>query len=169
MPASLLPLFALERGLSETTAVLLLSVLAAGTVLFQFPAGWGADRFDRRSYPVGLGLATAALSVALLFLVTDAWLRWPTVFLLGGLFNAFDLVALALLGERARLSDLASLSAAMTMAGGVASFLGPPLTGAIMDVAGADALPVVTALVAGGVAAAGLWARLRRPLASDST
>lgn len=169
VPASLLPLFALERGLSETAAVLFLSVLAAGTVLLQFPAGWGADRFDRRSYLVGLGLATAALSVALLFLVGDPWLRWPTIFLLGGLFNAFDLVALALLGERARLSDLASLSAAMTMAGSVASFLGPPVAGAAMDVAGADALPVVTALVAGGVAAAGLWDRLRRPRVRDST
>jgi len=163
VPKSLLPVFSIERGLSETTAVLILAVLAAGTVLWQLPAGWAADRFDRRSYLVGLGLATAACSVALLFFITSPSLRWPTVFVLGGLLNAFDLVALALLGERTRLADLASMSAAVTMAGSVAGFLGPPFTGAVMDLAGPDALPIVTALVAAGVAGAALWSRLRRP------
>jgi MFS family permease len=129
----------------------MLSALAAGSVLLQFPAGWCADVLDRRRFLMLLSLLTMGLSVALLATVDHAELLWPTLFLLGGTFNAFDLVALALLGERASLGNLATLTAAATMFSSVASFVGPPVTGALMDIGGGGVLPLAIAAVALGV------------------
>lgn len=160
VPASLLPVFLLESGFDERTAVLVLAVLAAGTVAFQLPAGWLADRIDRRTFLAGLGVTTAGFSLLLLAFVTKAAVLWPCTLVLGGLYNAFDLVALALLGERARLQDLAAMSAALTMAGSIASFVGPPGVGWLMDVAGSGALLAATATVALLIAGAALVGRL---------
>jgi MFS family permease len=151
VPAILLPVFAVDAGLATTTAVWMLSALAAGSVLLQFPAGWCADVLDRRRFLMLLSLLTMGLSVALLATVDHAELLWPTLFLLGGTFNAFDLVALALLGERASLGNLATLTAAATMFSSVASFVGPPVTGALMDIGGGGVLPLAIAAVALGV------------------
>jgi MFS family permease len=156
VPASLLPVFAIDAGLAETTAVLLLAVLAAGTVVFQLPLGWGADALSRRMFLLILCAGTIISSLLLLPLVTHRWLVWPLVLVLGGFFRAFDLLALALLGERANARDLASLSAAVTMSGSVGSFLGPPSVGLLMDATGPGALFVACAVVAAVVMAAAM-------------
>lgn len=136
MPASLLPVFAIDSGLAERTAVLLLSAMALGSIALQLPAGWAADVVERHRLLVLLSTATLVLCVPLAKGASEPWAIFPVVFLLGGLFNAYELVGLALLGERGTLQNLASLSAAATLFGGVASFAGPPLTGAAMDAVG---------------------------------
>jgi len=161
VPASLLPVFALEHGLTENTAILLLSVMAVGTVLFQIPAGWAADVMDRRTLLVLLSLATVGGMVMLSRVVADSVLVWPCMLLLGGLFNAFDVVALTLLGERATPGRLAQLSAATTMVASLAGFVGPPATGLAMDLAGPTAFPVALAAVAALVAIAAFADRRR--------
>ena len=69
------------------------------------------------------------------------------------------------IGERGTLQNLASLSAAATVFGGVASFLGPPLTGAAMDAAGPLAFPVAIAVMAGVVLVAATFGGRRAPAA----
>jgi MFS family permease len=162
VPASLLPVFALDLGQSEATAIVMLSVLAIGTVAFQLPAGWLADRVDRGSF-----LALASGSILVLFpLLASAlpspWLAWPLVLVLGGLFNGVELLGLVLLGERAGLGNLAGLNAAATMAGGISSFAGPPAVGLLMDVAGPLALPGAVSAVALLLLVASLYDRRRR-------
>jgi MFS family permease len=161
VPTSLLPVFALEHGLDEKTAVLLLSAIAVGTVLFQIPAGWLADSMDRRTLLLLLALVTAGATSMMAPIISDPVIVWPWMLLLGGLFNAFDVVALTLLGERAGPGQLAHLSAATTMAASIAGFAGPPATGLAMDLAGPNAFPVALAAMAGVVAFAVLVDRRR--------
>ncbi|MEN8181519.1 MAG: MFS transporter [Myxococcota bacterium] len=162
VPASLLPVFALDLGLSETLAIAMLSVLAAGTVVFQLPAGWLADRMDRSTF---LGLASGSIAI-LALLLTPAlglpWLLWPLLLGLGGLFNGVELLGLALLGERSSLGNLAAINAAATMVGGVSSFVAPPVTGLLMDRAGAIALPGVIAATAVALLLASVYDGSRR-------
>jgi MFS family permease len=148
VPASLLPVFAIDAGLAEKTAVLLLAVLAVGTVVFQLPLGWAADALDRRFFLLLVCAGTIVSSLLFLPMVTHRWLVWPVVLLLGAFFRAFDLLALALLGDRANARDLASLSAAVTMSGSVGSFVGPPTVGLLMDATGSGTLFVACAAVA---------------------
>ncbi|MDU4544385.1 MAG: MFS transporter, partial [Klebsiella michiganensis] len=45
---ALLPLYGMDKGLSEVTAVLLVTVVLTGDAVFQAPLGWIADRFGIR-------------------------------------------------------------------------------------------------------------------------
>lgn len=153
VPAGLLPVFALEQGLGEATAVLMLSALALGSAIFQLPAGWGADRLSRRTFLVLLSAAAIPLSLVLP-VAAGSWAMWPLLLLLGGVFQAIELMGLVLLGQRASASRLAGLAAAATMSGSVSSFVGPPAVGSLMDAAGPDALFVAISCVAALVLAA---------------
>lgn len=155
-PGSLLPVFAIGSGLSEQTSVLLLSAMALGAIAFQLPAGWLADVVERRRLLALLCGAILALCAVLAAHAGDPRFLFPIVFLLGGIFNAVELVGLALLGERGTLQTMASLTAAATLFGGLTSFVGPPVTGAAMDavgplgfvgaIAGMAALVLITSL-----------------------
>lgn len=166
VPAGLLPVFALERGLGEATAVLMLSALALGSAIFQLPAGWGADRMARRTFLALLSTAAIPLSLALSF-AAGSWAMWPLLLLLGGVFQAIELIGLVLLGQRASPSRLAGLTAAATMSGSTSSFVGPPVVGWLMDAAGPDALFVAIGCVAALVLAACALDRARRGTGAD--
>jgi MFS family permease len=45
---ALLPLYGMDKGLNEATAVLLVTVVLTGDAFFQAPLGWVADRFGIR-------------------------------------------------------------------------------------------------------------------------
>jgi MFS family permease len=167
VPASLLPVFALDLGVTESLAIGMLSVLAAGTVLFQLPAGWLADRLDRGRF---LALCAACIGVLSLLLAPAMgvlWLVLPLLLLLGGLFNGVELLGLALLGERSRVGSLAGLHAAATLMGSLAGFAAPPVTGLLMDRAGTLALPGVIAATAGVLLVASIFDRARRGRLSE--
>jgi MFS family permease len=57
------PLYGIEVGLSADRIALFLAAYVVGGAIAQFPAGWLADRFDRRHVLVGLSVA-ATLSCA---------------------------------------------------------------------------------------------------------
>ncbi len=165
VPTSLFPVYALENGLDESTAVVMLSVVAGGTLAFQFPAGWGADALDRRVFLIGICVASIAGCLALPGVLTHTLWLAGVLFVLGGLFNAFDVLGLALIGQRVSLGSLAAMHAAVTLFSSVAGFLGPPATGLLMDEIGPEAFPVALAGMAGAVLLAALVDLWRRPRA----
>lgn len=168
VPAGLFPVFALQRGLGEATAVLMLSALALGSAVFQLPAGWAADRMARRAFLILLAMATLPLCLAL-SLAAGSWTMWPVLVVMGGVFQAFELMGLVLLGQRASPSRLAGLTAAATMSASASAFLGPPAAGWLMDAAGPGALLFaicgVAALVLVGCALPRARAHGERPMA----
>ena len=167
VPQGLLPVFALESGLGQTTAMSLLAVLAAGSLAFQLPSGWAADRIGQQPLLVVAGVAAVGLSLALPAL-TGTWAMWLALPLLGGALQVFELVGLMLLGTRATPLTLAGLNAAATLSRSVTGFLAPPATGWLMDRAGPGALFAALAGVAALVVSA-CWVESARRARLRST
>jgi MFS family permease len=126
---SFLPLYGLRNGLSDATAVTLLTVGMAGIVTVQLPIGWLADRFDRQRLLVAVTLLALASASAMPWVVGDPVLRWPVVFALGIAAGGLWSVSLVLIGERFRGPDLMAANAARGVLYGIGSVLSPAAAG----------------------------------------
>ncbi len=162
---TLLPIYALALGASETGAKLTVTALALGTVLLQWPLGWLADRTSRRAATLLCTALTALGCIVLAGVGTwSPWL-WALVFFWGGLAYGTYTMALIALGDRFQGALLVAGNAAFALVWGVAGLVGPTASGVAMDVLGASGLPVVLGLAFAGLTAA-VWCR---PRALDST
>ena len=158
---SLLPVFALLRGLDEHSALLLVTVFLAGNVILQLPIGRVGDRLGR-SRVLALCAGVCVIGPILLSAVMGlSWLVWPLLLLWGGTMYGFYTQGLALLGEsypHAELADANTVFVVVYCAGGI---VGPSLGGFAMDVWPANGLLVFLS-AAPLVLAAGLLPRARR-------
>jgi MFS family permease len=126
---SFMPLYGLRVGFDEGYAVSLLSIFLAGNLLLQYPIGWLADHFSRRSMLLLCG-AACALGPAMVPIVYDSPYIFATVlFLWGGGSWAIYGVALTMLGDRFPKGQLTAANAAYIMAFETANLIGPPLSG----------------------------------------
>lgn len=144
---ALTPVWGVQLGMSETTAITLGIALAAGNLLFQPLLGWAADTFPER--PVLFSCAAACIVVALVLpMITDAYIAILAVFFIwGGMAAGLYTVSLTALGGRYRGGELAAANAAMVMAYGVGALIGPPSVGVAMDVFGPNGLSVALGVV----------------------
>lgn len=130
---ALLPVYGLDVGMDESTAVLQLTVATIGGVVLQLPIGWLGDRFGRRHVLVACA-ALKALTVAALPAAVDLpWLLWPLLFFWGGVMIAFYTLALALMGSRFRGEMLAKATSALVITYCLGSIVGPLAIGGAMD------------------------------------
>lgn len=130
---ALLPVYGLEVGMHESTAVLQLTVATIGAVALQLPIGWLGDRFGRR-HVLGACAAAKTVTVALLPAVLDMpWLLWPILFVWGGVMVAFYTLALAMMGSRFRGNTLAKATSALVITYCLGSVIGPLVIGEAMD------------------------------------
>jgi MFS family permease len=130
---SLLPVFALLRGLDEHSALLLVMVFLAGNVILQLPIGRLGDRLGRYRV-LALCAAVCVIGPILLSAVMGVpWLVWPLLLLWGGTMYGFYTQGIALLGEsypHAELADANTVYVVVYCAGGI---VGPILGGLAMD------------------------------------
>ncbi len=130
---SLLPVYAVGAGRTESEGLMLLSTLMVGGIVLQFAVGWLCDRVSRDAVMIGLGFACAVLAVGSAAVMGDAVLRLVLVFLLGGAVLGFYSVGLIVLGTRVRASELAVANAAFLMVYQAGSIAGPGMAGIAMD------------------------------------
>lgn len=136
----LFPVYGLGSGLDETTTNLALSVTVLGNVALQIPLGIAAERYDRRIILLIL-CALTAIGFALLPLVIGGLAAWPLLFAIGAFgFGGFTVVMVEL-GERFSGSMLLAGNAAFAMAWGTGGIIGPPITGAAMELVGPQGYP----------------------------
>jgi len=130
---SLLPVFALLRGLDERSSLVLVTVFLAGNVILQLPIGRLGDRLGRLRV-LALCAAVCVIGPILLSAVLGtAWLSWPLLLLWGGTMYGFYTQGIALLGEsypHAELADANTVFVVVYCAGGI---VGPSLGGLAMD------------------------------------
>jgi MFS family permease len=130
---SLLPVFALLRGLDERSSLLLVTVFLAGNVMLQLPIGRLGDRLGRERVLI-LCAGVCVLGPILLSAVMGiSWLVWPLLLLWGGTMYGFYTQGIALLGEsypHAELADANTVFVVVYCAGGI---VGPSLGGLAMD------------------------------------
>ena len=146
---SLIPIYGLRVGMTESSATLMLFFGAAGGALLQFPIGWAADHFDPRKVLVACALAGLVCAVAWPFSVGVPFLLWTTLFLCWGLFAGVYTVAMILAGQWFRGVELATAMAAFGVFWGVGAFVGPMVGGASMDLWDPYGLPLTLVIVAG--------------------
>lgn len=139
---ALLPVYALDAGMSETRAAGLLSIWLSGNILLQYPLGWLADRWPRRRVmALCAGLAAGGLLLVPLALPAPH-LLWPLLVLLGGMMGALYTLSLVLVGERFRGGDLTKANTAFVMTFQLGAVAGPPFAGAGMDAMGKGSFPL---------------------------
>ncbi len=138
---SLLPIYALENGMTEARAALAVGVLIGGNIALQYPIGWIADRLPRRAVRLGLAILTAIGAISLPFLIDGPGL-WPMLVLWGSVAFGIYTVSLAELGDRFDGEALFAGNAAFSMMWGLGGLLGPMLSGPLMTVAGPNGLPL---------------------------
>src|SRR6516164_8304873 len=130
---SLLPVFALLRGLDEQRSLVLVSVFLAGNVLLQLPIGRLGDRLGRQRVLALCASVCVIGPIVLSAVLGIPWLAWPLLLLWGGTMYGFYTQGIALLGEsysRDELADANTVFVVVYCAGGI---VGPTLGGLAMD------------------------------------
>lgn len=158
----LITVWGVRSGLDAEAAVQLVFWLAAGSLAFQLPIGWAADRFDRRKLLI-LGAGVATVTPLVIIGVGGMVVAAAGVFVLGGTAVAFYTLALTELGARYRGSALARGNAAVVLAYGVGALLAPAAFGVAMDVIPPDGLFWLAALAGCAYLALTLWRLRSRP------
>ena len=137
-----LPIYAVGLGVDEVDAIRLLTVLAIGSMAFQYPIGWLADRVNNYAIVAGMGAALLAGSAALPWALPLPAVSIVFMFLYGGALGALYTMSLVILGRQFRGADLSAASAMLAVMFCVGAFLWPSVGGSAMDRFGADAMPV---------------------------
>ena len=144
----LITVWGLRSGLAESDAIGLAFWLAAGSLMFQLPVGWAADRFDRRKL---LTLAAVVATIAPLIMLNVGQTVWALnllIVLWGGMAVAFYSLALTELGSRYDGAVMAQANAAVVLAYGLGSLLTPGGFGIAMDLIPPNGLLYLAALAA---------------------
>jgi MFS family permease len=130
---ALFPVYGLRNAMPETTAAILISVVAAGNIISQIPIGWLSDHMDRRWVLLMCAFVGVAGSIAMPFALMDTRIFLTVLFIWGGFTGGLYTVGLAHLGARFRGTELANANAAFVMLYSIGLVIGPPLVGFGMD------------------------------------
>ena len=140
---TLLPVYGMHAGLAQDDAIFMLTVFAAGTAILQVPIGWLADRIGRRIMLLFCATIGFIGPVVLPFVLMNTTQLYVTLFIWGGTVWGVYGLAITLLGERFRPSELTQASALFVMIYSAGSLAGPPIGGGAMDLWDPHGLPVV--------------------------
>lgn len=142
-----LPLYGMQVGLPEATAISLVTVMAIGTIIFQWPIGWLADHMNRMLLTAISVFTMFVLACVLPFVIAHT--PWNAVFalLFGGVFGVLYTVPMVLLGQCFKGADLAAGATMFGVMFSVGSIAGPPLGGLGMSQLGEHGLAFALAAV----------------------
>jgi MFS family permease len=153
---ALLPVWGVRVGLTQSDAAATLSAIGLGSLALQIPIGWLSDHLPRRVVLRLCGVAALAGALLLPLLAASPWLLFPALVLWGGSAGGIYPVALAMAGARFRGAELMGANAALIIAYGLGSLVGPGLAGAAMDVWNPQGLLAALALLFAGFSLATL-------------
>ena len=160
---SLLPVYGVRNGLTESSAALMLFFAALGGAVLQAPVGWFADHYNRLAVLRVCGAFGVVGAAVVPFVVTVPWLLGLVLFLWIGFFAGIYTVALTLAGQWFRGVELATAMAAFGVFWGLGGILGPLAGGLAMDIWDPHGLPVIFLLVAGIFVVVSLHPKLHQP------
>lgn len=133
---TLLPVYSLRHGLTESTAALMLTVLAFGSMAIQPIVGRLADSMNRYMLLYISAILVLAGALLLPLIIKTDILLWIVLFFWGGAIAAIYTVALTIMGARFRGAQLAAGNAAFGLMWGVAGTIAPGTAGYGMTVWG---------------------------------
>jgi MFS family permease len=135
-PVSLLAVSGAQKGWSDASSALLVSVVTLGSIVFQLPVGWAIDRFK----PWRVFLTGALTAIVLLVTLPHIWATTALVILyvigLGVVMEGLYTVGLADVGRRVPAAHLSAANAYLVAVCGAGEIVGPLVTGIALDFLG---------------------------------
>jgi MFS family permease len=135
-----LPIYGIEVGVDAKSATLWQTAFLVGNLVLQLPIGWLADRLPRLAVLLACVLTSALAAVILPLAGASPWTVWPLLVIWGGVAFGIYTVGLTMLGQRFAAGDMARANAAFVMIYTFGSLIGPPVSGAAMDIFGGRGL-----------------------------
>lgn len=157
----LISVWAMRTGFDQETAVRMVFWLAFGSLFFQLPMGWAADRFDRRKLMALAAVISLIMPLMIIPYSQNVVLTSGAIFVWGGMAVAFYSLSLTEMGARYQGEALARGNAALVLAYGLGALLSPALFGTAMDLIPPNGLLWVASMAAGAYLTLA-WVRLRR-------
>ncbi|RVT85700.1 MFS transporter [Rhodobacteraceae bacterium CCMM004] len=158
------PVYGVEVGLSPDRIALFLAAFVAGGALSQVPAGWLADRYDRRWVLIGFSAAGMAACAATVALSTGGV---AAVMLGAGLFGLATFpvysISAAHAHDYADASERVELSAALMFLFALGAIASPYVVSGLIERYGPAAMFAFVAVAHAVLILIGLWRMLRRP------
>lgn len=139
---TLLPIFSMQKGLSEPLAINLLIAFSIGAISVALPLGWAADRFNRKALLGRCAVASTIGAFLLIPLGGDFLLAWMLSFVMGGAIIGLYNMSLIVLGETYLGNELPVVAAAFSMAYALGCGGGAAIGGLAMDILGPNGLPL---------------------------
>jgi len=158
---SLLPLYGRRHGMDVQSASALIAVFSLGEAVLVAILGWLADRHGSRTTLLLAAVLAAASSALIPFFVHAVFPFWMVLFLAGGTIAGLYTLGVVLIGQTFTGQKLVLVSTGFAMAYSAGSVLGATPMGAAMDRFGVEALPLLIALLFGGLSVAMLSSRQR--------
>lgn len=136
------------EGLSLRSATTVAGAIGFGSFLFQYPAGWAADRYALRRVFTGAALVLVVASLALGFAGRAPWLLWACGLLWGGVGGALYTLTMVQVAHAFAGRATAGGAAAMITGYTWGGTLGPVASGSALEGGGAPGLAALLALFA---------------------
>lgn len=143
---SLLPIYGLAAGLSQSKALISVSMVLAGDTLLEWVIGSLADKFGRLVVHWSCALVLFS-SAPLLPLAIGTIFWWPLLFVIGGSAGGIYVMSLMASGQRFSGRRLLKMTALLGAVWGVGSITGPLMTGILMDLNARWSLPVTILVI----------------------
>jgi MFS family permease len=137
-----------QSGLGLRAAASVAGAIGVGSFLFQYPAGWAADRFALRSVFTGAAIALFLASVALAFATRAHWVLWAAGLVWGGVGGALYTLTMVQVAHAFAGRATAGGAAAMITGYTWGGTLGPVASGSALEGAGAPGLALLLAVFA---------------------
>ena len=141
------PVWSLRNGWGEVGAARALIAFGIGSVLWQFPIGWLADRLGPRVVLAATCIISLVVPFLLILATDPKGLFYLTLFFLwgGAIFSVYS-VALAAMGKDLKLEEIVRANGLYIVCFCIGVIIGTPVIGYLMEQFGADAYLVTVAL-----------------------
>lgn len=118
---------------------LFLASFLVGSIIFQWPIGWLADRVDRRLVICGLSIISFIICILLLIMSEGSTLYFSAIFLLGGAIMPLYSLVIAHANDRLEPSQIVEASGSLVLVAGLGLSTGPVIIGFLMEYLGNNA------------------------------
>ena len=162
------PLFAFDSNLSSAQIGLFLALFILGGALSQFPVGFLADKFAKRTVMMALSLSTVLVSFIMQFEIVTLSLGTYRYFILVFVFGMATMPIYSLAATHAndlcRTEDMTDLSASLIFFFALGAIASPIIAGSLIDRFGANSLFSYFAILHIALFVFGFYRVIRRPV-----
>lgn len=135
-------------GMNLRAAASVAGAIGVGSFLFQYPAGWAADRFSTRGVFTAAACALLASSAAMAFAGHAPWLLWACGLVWGGVGGALYTLSMVQVAHAFSGRAMAGGAAAMITGYTWGGTIGPVASGSALEAAGTPGLAAMLGVLA---------------------